>query len=261
MSLPLRYLRKQLNRWKGKAQLLHSAQEDRNQRLQAKIHNLIASQECLTMELQKVKEEIKNISNRNKESLKERRFLNGPGCSPLKPSRSGYSVDKSLDPTPACLKKDWLVDPRTGLFSRNLGSLVVTPRTEPFRSANPAADQYQSHRVRSGPLTPETIHLSESQITSPRSPAAQEPSLHEKGMEAEEVEEAEEEEELQQLMLKLKDALSLQGQPGRRSALKEELLSAAEHVSKSFSSLVSQGIYCAATTNKCRAVQPVSQCL
>nr|XP_056717187.1 dystrotelin [Euleptes europaea] len=58
-----RYLMKQLNKWKCKAQLLHSTQEDRNCRLQAKICDLIAIQEHLTVELQKVKQEIKVPEN------------------------------------------------------------------------------------------------------------------------------------------------------------------------------------------------------
>ncbi|XP_060113013.1 dystrotelin [Heteronotia binoei] len=224
------YLRKQLNRWKGKAQLLHSGQEDSNHRLQAKIQDLIASQECLIVELQKVKQEIKNITKCKEEPLKARRFPNGPGCSLLIPSRSGYSSDKSLDPTSACLKRNWPVDPHTGLFSRNLESLMVPPRTEPFQSAKPEEEDHrQRPGARSVPLMPEMSHPNQSQITSPRSSAAQEPPLRE-----------EEEEELQQLMLKLKDALSLQVQPDQRSALQEELLSAAEHVSKSFSSLISR---------------------
>lgn len=56
---------------------------------------------------------------------------------------------------------------------------------------------------------PETKRPNQSQVTSPRSPTVQELLLHEKGGE-----ERKEEEELQRLMLKLKDALSLQGQPG-----------------------------------------------
>ncbi|XP_033009177.1 dystrotelin [Lacerta agilis] len=54
-----RYLKKQLNKCNGKIKLLHSAQEDRNRALQAKIRELLGSQDNLKLELQEMREEIK----------------------------------------------------------------------------------------------------------------------------------------------------------------------------------------------------------
>ncbi|XP_048340407.1 uncharacterized protein LOC125426194 [Sphaerodactylus townsendi] len=180
-----------------------------------------------------------NVAKCNEKSLKERSFPNGVGCSPSKLSRSETPNDKSLEPISACPERSWLLGPQSGLFSGDSESLETTPRTEPFQGTKPEADQHQIHGVKSVRLMPETSHPNQSQITSPCSPAAQGPPPSEKDIEQEE-EEEEEEKELQQLMLKLKDALSLQVQPGQTSALKKELLSAAEHVSKSFSGVLSQ---------------------
>ncbi|XP_054826112.1 dystrotelin [Eublepharis macularius] len=233
----LRYLRTQLNKRKGEVRLLHSAQEDGNRRLEAKIHDLIASQEYLVVELQKVKQGIKNITQCTEESLKERSFLNGPCCSLVKPSGTGHADDKSLDPTSACPEQKWLLGPQTGLFTRNSESLEIPLRKELFQSATPEANHHRNHGVRRVPQMPERSHPNQSQSISHCCPTAQQPFLSVKDMEEEE---EEEEEELQQLMMKLKEALSFQAQPGQHSALEEEFLSSAEHVSKSFSDLIRQ---------------------
>ncbi|XP_059582242.1 dystrotelin [Alligator mississippiensis] len=57
-----RYLKKQLNKWKDKVQLLHNSQEDTNSKLEAKFQVLMANHESLRAELQQMRQEIK-LSN------------------------------------------------------------------------------------------------------------------------------------------------------------------------------------------------------
>ncbi|XP_019409053.1 PREDICTED: dystrotelin [Crocodylus porosus] len=54
-----RYLKKQLNNWKDKVQLLHNSQEDTNSKLEAKFQVLMAKHESLRAEMQQMRQEIK----------------------------------------------------------------------------------------------------------------------------------------------------------------------------------------------------------
>ncbi|XP_061463489.1 dystrotelin [Rhineura floridana] len=233
-----RYLKKQLSKWKGQVQLLHSAQEDRNCALETKIHELIASQENLRMELQEMRHEITNITIKSKESLKQRNFQTGSGCPPLKPNHVKY---KSPDLPSSCVKRKWLLEPQAGLLARNSGgSAEITLGTTVFQNDIPEVVHPKNPRERTVPLTDcsgelksETSrdHLSGGiKIPSPKCSTATETLHSEKQME--------EEEELQQLMMKLKDALHVQ--PGQPSVCKAGLLSTAKIVHKSFSDLISQ---------------------
>ncbi|XP_053140785.1 dystrotelin isoform X2 [Hemicordylus capensis] len=233
-----RYLRKQLTKWKDQVQLLHSTQEDRNCILEAKLHSLQASQESLKLELQKMRQEVKNITICNKEPLKERNIQNGSGCPLLKPSNIRYSKYKSLDLPSTCTARKWLLEPQAGLLARNSGSPEFWSKF--FQNADPEVAHHETPQVRSihltkdsGALMPETKsdQFSRVKTTSPNCFATTKACLGQKEME---------EEELRQLMMKLKDALSLNVQPGQHSVLKKELLSAAEHVSKYFSDLIGQ---------------------
>ncbi|KAJ6665364.1 hypothetical protein lerEdw1_004413 [Lerista edwardsae] len=218
-----RYLRKQLNKWKEKVQLLHFTQEDRNCKLEAKIQDLIVGQENLKVELQEMRQELKKITAYRKEPLKERNVCNGSGYPPSKASTTRYTKSSGLS--------------------------KVTLRSEFFKDTGPEVAHCETPRVRrvphlgkySGDIRPETGRDYCSQITipSPHGSAVTEMPFDEKETE---------EEELQQLMMKLKDALSVL-QSGQRSALKEEVLSAAEHVSKSFCALTDQVIL---PTGKCQ---------
>ncbi|XP_062971946.1 dystrotelin [Elgaria multicarinata webbii] len=238
------YLKKELNKWKSKVQLLHSAQEDRNRTLEAKLHELLASQENLRLEVQEMRLEIQNVPRAGKKPSKERNFQDGSGYLPLKPSHMKYSKCKSLDLPSACVERKGPFEPQAGLLSRKSGSPEITRRSELLQNSSPEVAHNESPSGRFVPITnptgdlkPETNrnHLSSGiKITGLPCPIATEALLSERQMEEEE-----EEEELQQLMRKLKDALSFQVRPGQPSVLKEGLLSTAEHVCKSFSDLIS----------------------
>ncbi|XP_066478088.1 dystrotelin [Tiliqua scincoides] len=209
-----RYLRKQLNKWKDKVQLRSFTQEDRNCKLEAKIQDLIVGQESLKVALQEMRQELKKITAYSKDPLEERSVWNGSGCPPLKASTTRYTKYK-----PSGLPK-------------------ITLKPEFFKDTNPAHCENTGVRhappgKHSGDGRPERSrdHLSRIMISSSYCSAATKTLFDE---------ETEEEEELQLLMMKLKDALSLQVQSGQPSVLKEEVLSAAEHVSKSFSALTGQ---------------------
>ncbi|XP_060129349.1 dystrotelin [Zootoca vivipara] len=232
-----RYLKKQLNKCKGKIQLLHSAQEDRNHALQAKIRELLGSQGNLKLELQEMREEIKNITIWSKEPLKDRNLQAGSGCPSLKPNRVEYSKYKSSELLSSWIKRKWLSEPQGGLLARNVGgSPENTLRAQLFPNATPEVAHHESPQERIAPLTYSSeanrdCLSNEIRSISPNYSTATEALHNEMQME---------EEGLQQLMMKLKDALSLPVWQGQLSVLKEGLLLTAKNVCKSFSDLISQ---------------------
>nr|XP_034970744.1 dystrotelin [Zootoca vivipara] len=231
------YLKKQLNKCKGKIQLLHSAQEDRNHALQAKIRELLGSQGNLKLELQEMREEIKNITIWSKEPLKDRNLQAGSGCPSLKPNRVEYSKYKSSELLSSWIKRKWLSEPQGGLLARNVGgSPENTLRAQLFPNATPEVAHHESPQERIAPLTYSSeanrdCLSNEIRSISPNYSTATEALHNEMQME---------EEGLQQLMMKLKDALSLPVWQGQLSVLKEGLLLTAKNVCKSFSDLISQ---------------------
>ncbi|CAI5761896.1 dystrotelin isoform X1 [Podarcis lilfordi] len=232
-----RYLKKQLNKCKGKMQLLHSAQEDRNRALQAKFRELLGSQDSLKLELQEMREEIKNIAIWSKEPLKERNLQTRSGCPSLKPNRVEYSKYKSPELLSSWIKRKWLWEPQGGLLARNAGgSPENTLRAQFFPNAPPEVAHHESPQERTAPLT-DCSEANRERLSngirsiSPNYSTATEALHNEMQME---------EEELQQLMMKLKDALSVQVWQGQFSVLKEGLLLTAKNVCKSFSDLISQ---------------------
>uniref|UniRef100_A0A8B9DEI3 Dystrotelin n=1 Tax=Anser cygnoides TaxID=8845 RepID=A0A8B9DEI3_ANSCY len=57
--VPVRYMKKQFNKWKDKVQFLHSCQEDKSCKIETTLQSLRASHENLQMELQQIKQDIK----------------------------------------------------------------------------------------------------------------------------------------------------------------------------------------------------------
>ncbi|XP_042302107.1 dystrotelin [Sceloporus undulatus] len=235
-----RYLRKQVSKWKNQVQVLHSAQEERNCALGARFDELIVNQENLKMELQKMGIEIKTLHN--KKSLKEKNVQNGSSCPPSKVKHMKYLKYKSLDCSAPSVEQKWfLKEPQTGPLTRNSRSPEASLQSQFFPNTSPEVAHRKKPNGRTVPLTngsgdqkPEHIgdHLSTrfKTLSSHSSPI----------METCLTKRQTEEEELQHLVRKLKDALSFQVQPDQPCDHKNGLLSTAEHVYKSLSSVISQ---------------------
>uniref|UniRef100_A0ABM5FAZ2 Dystrotelin n=1 Tax=Pogona vitticeps TaxID=103695 RepID=A0ABM5FAZ2_9SAUR len=236
-----RYLKKQLNKWKDKVQVLRSAQEEKNCTLEKKLHELRASQENLKMELQQMRIEIKNMTLRKNRPLQEKNVHNGSSCPPLQPKHLKYLRQKSWALSSSGCARKWLPKPQASLLASSSRSPEIVQQAECFRDANLEHTHPENSKEVNVPLAnhpeklePETNgdHLSRrTEIAKSHSSVATEALLGKTQAE---------EEELQQLMMKLKDALLFQGQPDHPSVLKEELLSKAKHVSKAFSHLIGQ---------------------
>nr|XP_042715505.1 dystrotelin [Chrysemys picta bellii] len=250
--LPGRYLRKQLNKWKDKVLLLHNSQEDKSCRLEAKLQALIANHECVQAELQQMRQEIKamlqppnypsfvlcqNMMPKSEDPWEERKLHSGSDSALAKPTPTSYTEWKSLDPSSAAEKRQ-LLQTQTDPVAMNLRSSGTTLGSIFLQNGNPLMRQHETSKEKGIPQTdqegisqPErTGNLPQGIMTTASSPTAAEVPFNEK--------EVNEEKELQQLVLKLEDALSLQLQPAQQSAIKQELVSTAEHVCRSFSDLI-----------------------
>ncbi|XP_074857477.1 dystrotelin [Carettochelys insculpta] len=244
-----RYLRKQLNKWKDKMLLLHNSQDAKNCQLDAKLQVLIATHESMRVELQQMRQEIKemlkppnhpsfvlcqNTMPKSEDPWEERKLHSGSPSTLAMPMPTSYTESKSLDPSSAG-KRHLLetqmdpvaIDPISGttwgsIFLQNANSLMREHEKSKEKGIPPTDQEGMSELER-------TRNLPQGTVTITCSPTAAEVPFHK---------EEKEEEEFQQLLLKLKDALSVQLQPAHQCTMKEELFSTAEHVCRSFSNLI-----------------------
>ncbi|KAM6307039.1 dystrotelin [Aegotheles albertisi] len=241
-----RYMKKQFNKWKDKMQFLHNCQEDKSCKIEAKLQRLRTSHDNLQMKLQQMKQEIKtmlqssehpfaqcqNMMPRNPHVVLERRMQGGLNPAQIRPTSRTSADWKTLNHlTPAnrlqllqTLKVPTAVD---FMFSEDPLESMSLQSDRPFMGQYKKAKESQTN-------LPELTQNSLSGImrNSVLIPTAVQIPPYEK--------EASEELELQQLVMKLKDALYLQAQPAQQSALQQELSSTAEHVCRSFSDLINQ---------------------
>ncbi|XP_010076696.1 PREDICTED: dystrotelin-like, partial [Pterocles gutturalis] len=241
-----RYMKKQFNKWKDKMQFLHNCQEDKSCKIEAKLQSLKASHENLQMKLQQMKQEVKtmlqssehpfaqcqNMMPRNTYVLPERRIHDGLNPAQIRPTSRTCADWKSLNPPNSANRIQLLQIPEVPaavdfMFSENPLESVPLENNRPFMGLYKKAKENQTH-------LPELTENSLSGITrnTVLTPTAVQIPPDEK--------EVSEEVELQQLVIKLKDALSLQAQPAQQSALQQEFFSTAEHVCRSFSDLINQ---------------------
>uniref|UniRef100_A0A8C0QRG2 Dystrotelin n=1 Tax=Chelonoidis abingdonii TaxID=106734 RepID=A0A8C0QRG2_CHEAB len=224
------YLRKQLNKWKDEVLLLHKSQEDKSCRLEAKLQVLIANHECVQAELQQMRQEIKvmlqppnhpsfvlcqNMMSKSKDPWEERKLHNGSHSALAKPIPTSYTEWKSLDPSSAA-EKQQLLQTQSDPVAMNLRSSGTTSGSIFLQNGNPLMRQHEKSKKGipqtdlEGISQPErSRNLPQEIMTTASSPTGGEVPFNEK--------EVNEEKELQQLVLKLKDALSLQLQPGKSS--------------------------------------------
>ncbi|XP_050755867.1 dystrotelin [Gymnogyps californianus] len=241
-----RYMKKQFNKWKDKMQFLHNCQEDKSSKIEAKLQSLRASHENLQMKLQQMKQEVKtmlqssdhpfaqcqNMMPRNPHVLLERRMQGGLNPAQIRPTSRTCADWKSLNPPNSANRLQLLQTPEVPaavdfMFSEDPLESVSLQSNRPFMGQFKKAKENQTY-------LPELTENSLSGImrNTVLTPTAVQISPDEK--------EVSEEVELQQLMMKLKDALSLQAQPAQQSALQKEFLSTAEHVCRLFSDLINQ---------------------
>ncbi|XP_071602348.1 dystrotelin [Heliangelus exortis] len=233
-----RYIKKQFSKWKDKMQLLQNYQEDKSYKIEAKLQSLKASHENLQMKLQQIKQEIKtmlqpsehpsgqcqNVMPRNPRVLLERRMQHGVNPAQIGPASRTCAEGKALNP-PSSAKR------------MELGQRVPTAEDLTFSGAPLEGDRPSVGQHKNPKETQTNLHaLTESSLCAimrnavPAHTAVQKPP---------EEKQVREELELQQLVRKLQDALALQAQPVHQSALQQEFFSRAEHVSRSFSDLIS----------------------
>nr|XP_025968200.1 dystrotelin [Dromaius novaehollandiae] len=242
-----RYMKKQFNKLRDKVQFLHNCQEDKSCKIEAKLQSLIASHENLRMKLQQVKQEVKemlqssdhssfvlcqNMMPRNEHALLERRTQDELNPALIKPVSRKCTDWKSLNPPNSANKMQVLQAPEpivaaNSMFSEDPLELVSLQSDRPFMGQCKKAEENQTHLPKMTENSLNGIMRNTALI-----PTAVQIPPHEK--------EVSKEAELQQLVMKLKVALSLQAQAAQESALKQEFFSTAEHVCRSFSDLINQ---------------------
>lgn len=240
-----RYMKKQLNKWKHKMQFLHNCQEEKSFKIEAKLQSLRASHENLQMELCKMKQEVKtvlqstahpsfslcqNMIPGDQHVLQESKMQGGLNPVQIKPISRTSSDWKALNHVNSANRIQALESseaPATVdiMFSEDPVKSVTLQSDRVFMGQfkkikdnhtylPELMENYDSGTIRNTALTPAAI-----QVPSDKTEFCDEV-------------------ELQQLVMKLTDALSLQAQPDQQSALKQHFFSTAERVCRSFSDLI-----------------------
>ncbi|XP_064925503.1 dystrotelin [Columba livia] len=241
-----RYMKKQFNQWKDKMQFLHSCQEDKRCEIEAKLQSLRASHENLQMKLQQMKQEVKmmlqssehpftqcqNVMPRNPRFQLERRMQGGLSPARIKPASRTCADWRSLNPPNSedrtqPLQTSEVPTAVDFMFSEDPLESVSLQSVRPFTGQYKKAKENQTCLPE---LTENSLNGTERKTV--LTPTAVQIPPDEK--------EVSEEVELQQLVLQLKDALSLQAQPAQESALQQEFFSTAERVCRSFCDLINQ---------------------
>ncbi|XP_039245545.1 dystrotelin isoform X1 [Pipra filicauda] len=243
-----RYMKKQFNKWKDKIQFLHNCQEEKSCKIEAKLQRLRVSHKNLQMTLQQMEQEVKtmlqsserpfaqyqNTMPRNPPVLLERKMQGGLNPAQIKPTSRTCADWKSLSPPNPANRMQLLQTPEVPtavdfMFSDDPLESVSLQSNRPFMGQYKKANENQTYLpkwtenslsgvMRNTVLTPPAVQLPPDE------------------------KEVREEMELQQLVMKLKDGLSLQTQPAQQTTLQQELFSTAEHVCRSFSDLINQVI-------------------
>ncbi|XP_071417961.1 dystrotelin isoform X3 [Pithys albifrons albifrons] len=238
-----RYMKKQFNKWKDRMQFLHNCQEEKSCKIEAKLQRLRLSHENLQMALQQMKQEVKtmlqssecpfaqcqNTMPRHPHVLLERKMQ-----TQIRPTSRTCADQKCSNPPNSATIMQLLQTPELPtavdvMFSDDPLESVTLQSDRPFMGQYKKANENQMYLPK---LT--EISLSGIMGNTVLTPTAVHILPDEK--------EVREEMELEQLVMKLQDALSLQTQSAQQTTLQQELFSTAEHVYRSFSDLISQVI-------------------
>ncbi|NXT75763.1 DYTN protein, partial [Zapornia atra] len=240
------YMKKQFSKWMDKMQFLYNCQEDKSCKTEAKLQSLRASHENLQMKLQQMKQEVKtmlqssehplrqcqNMMPRNPHVLMERRMQGELKPAQIRPTSEMCADWKSLNPPNSTKRMQLLEPPEVPaavdfMFSEDQLEPVSLESNRPFMGQHKNTKETQLYLpelaenslggiMRNTVLTPTAVQIPPDEN------------------------EVSEEIELQQLVMKLKDELSLQAQPAQWSALQQEFFTTAERVCRSFSDLINQ---------------------
>ncbi|XP_062354582.1 dystrotelin [Cinclus cinclus] len=240
-----RYMKKQFNKWKDKMQFLHNCQEEKSCKIEAKLQRLRVSHENLQMMLQHMKEEVKTMLQssehpfaqchttmpRNPHVLLERRMQSELNPAQIKPTSRTCAEWKSLNPPSSVNGMQLLQTPEAPtavdfMYSDDSLESVSLQSDKPSVGQHKKAKEKQTHPPK---LTENSLGGMGNTVLIPIT--MQIPP-----------DEKEVREELELLMMKLKDTVSLQTQPGQQTALHQEFFSTAENVCRSFSDLINQVI-------------------
>ncbi|XP_032549107.1 dystrotelin [Chiroxiphia lanceolata] len=243
-----RYMKKQFNKWKDKIQFLHNCQEEKNCKIEAKLQRLRVSHKNLQMTLQQMEQEVKtmlqssedpfvlyqNTMPRNPHVLLERKMQGGLNPAQIRPTSRTCADWNSLSPPNPANRMQLLQTPEVAtavdfMFSDDPLESVSLQSDRPFMGQYEKANENQTYLPK---LTENSLSgvMRNTVLTPPAVPLPPDE------------EEVREEMELQQLVMELKDGLSLQTQPAQQTTLQQELFSTAERVCRSFSDLINQVI-------------------
>ncbi|XP_064290200.1 putative malate dehydrogenase 1B isoform X2 [Passer domesticus] len=222
-----RYMKKQFDKWKDKMQFLHNCQEEKSCKIEAKLQRL----RTILQSSEHPFAQCHNTMPSNPHVLLERRMQSELNPAQIRPISRTCAEWKYLNPPNSVNRMQLLQTPEVPtavdvMFSDHPLESVSLQSDKTFMGRHKQAKEKQTYLPK---LTENslggmgnTVLISTAMQTAP--------------------DEKEVRQELELLMMKLKDALSLQTQPAQQTALHQEFFSTAEHVCKSFSDLINQVI-------------------
>ncbi|KAM4626931.1 dystrotelin [Discoglossus pictus] len=259
-----RLLRKKLSRWTGAVQLLQESQEDNRSKLQAQIQVLAESSECLRTELQQLRDNVQppNFSPACKAQMAwtPLQGRTPPTVARGIPQHSDLTQESMVRTPQLCESTQW---DKAG-FTQVEKSICSDPKGwQDIKSKSQCGNDYLraqnwqtlSHmRQLCQSLNSSTGHQTQGATESGNYPSLEQPPTPKgkvpprKKLEScsltlpSEQSQMKEEVELEELVEKLKDALSLQIIPGHIPILRQELLHAAGQVCRTYSDLINKTI-------------------
>ncbi|XP_075687639.1 dystrotelin [Rhinoderma darwinii] len=230
-----RLLRKQLCHWTGAVQVLQETQEDIHCTVGAQIHMIAESNECMKKELKELRHNMQDMIQCSKLkrglNVKARRVSSSIKWNVADLTLMGNYVNrkqKDFQSTEFTLQRE-----NDHLKAQNRRTLTHMRRL--CESIKTAPSHKERRRMGSGycsgsdKVTPEKCYCEMKDVTE-----------NQLESESRALPVRNEEAELQEMIEKLKDALSLQIKPGQLPGIKQELLHTAGHVSRCYADLISK---------------------
>ncbi|XP_040213243.1 uncharacterized protein LOC120943769 [Rana temporaria] len=222
-----RLLRKQLSRWNGAVQVLQEAQEDNHCKIEAHIRTLAVSNDCLRKELEELRQNVQGIIyfSKIKQKMDQRtqRFPNSIRLDDCGYNKTRVSIQRSKKSCQLNLERE-----NDHLKARNKQTLT---HMRHLCESIKISTSYKENYTLGTEMRPEKSSFAvKDTINNQSTHGPQESSVKN------------EEDELKELVEKLKDALSLQIQPGQVSEIKQEFLHTAGQVCRSYSDLIGKVI-------------------
>ncbi|XP_056390183.1 dystrotelin isoform X2 [Hyla sarda] len=229
-----RLLRKQLSHWTGAVQALQESQEDNHCKVETQIHMLAESNECVKKELKELRHNMQGMIQccklKRGLNVRAKRFSSSK-WNAVDPTVMGDSVNtkqKDFQRTQCTLQRE-----NDHLKAQNRRAL--THMRHLCESIRTASSHKERQRMASGYcFSPEKV--TPNKCDSEIEDVTDNPPVSESQVITVRNEEA----EFQEMIEKLKYALSLQIKPGQIPGIKQELLHAAGQVSRCYTNLLSK---------------------